>query len=124
MHRAAFATCSVPLPIAAAAAVGARMNDVLLLSFVTGSISFTVSEAKVFKPLREWLMSKSRFVGELSSCGYCLGHWVAFILVAIYQPRLFQAWWLLDYFLTAVVVAWMSALQWVLMCLLIAKVGK
>jgi len=100
------------------------MNDVFLLSFVTGSISFTMTEARLFRPLREWLRSKNRFAGELFSCGYCLGHWVAFILVAVYQPRLFQAWWLLDFVLTALVVAWMSALQWVAMCWLMQKAGK
>jgi hypothetical protein len=112
------------LPIAAVDVVAARMNDILLLSFVTGSISFTVSEAKLFKPLREWFKSKNRFLGELFSCGYCLGHWVAFVLVAIYQPRLFQAWWLLDYFLTALIISWMGALQWIVMCLLFARAGK
>jgi hypothetical protein len=112
------------LPIAATVAVGARMNEILLLSFVTGSISFTVAEAKIFRPFREWLLSKNQFLGSLFSCGYCLGHWVAFILVTIYQPRMFQAWWLLDYFLTGLTIAWLGALQWVVMCLLVARAGK
>ncbi len=100
------------------------METVIYLSFVTASISFTVTETKLFKPLREWLKKKSSFLGDLFCCGYCLGHWVAFVLVAIYKPKLFEFWWLLDYFLTAIVIAWLSGIQWALMCLLMEKTGK
>jgi len=31
---------------------------------------------------------------------------------------------LLDYFLTALVIAWLAGVQWVLMCLLMDKAGK
>ncbi|NOG82214.1 MAG: DUF1360 domain-containing protein [Planctomycetes bacterium] len=41
---------------------------------------------------------KNSFLGELFSCSYCFGHWVAFAFVTIYQPKLFEVWWLLDYF--------------------------
>ena len=42
-------------------------------------------------------------LGRLACCGYCLGHWVAFGLVAIYRPRLLEVRWLLDYSLAALV---------------------
>jgi hypothetical protein len=100
------------------------MKTVIYLSFVTASIAFTVTETKLFKPLREWLQKKIPFLGSLFSCGYCLGHWVAFGLVAVYRPRLFLYWWLLDYFLTALVIAWFSGVQWALMCWLMDKTGK
>ena len=100
------------------------MEKVIYLSFVTASISFTVTEAKIFLPLREWVKGKSPLFGELISCGYCLGHWVAFAMVVIYRPKLFESWWLLDYFLTALAISWFSAFQWGLMCLLMNKVGK
>lgn len=58
------------------------------------------------------------------SCGYCFSHWVAFALVAIYHPRLLESWWLMDYFFTALVIAWLSAFQWVLICWLMDKVEK
>jgi hypothetical protein len=67
---------------------------------------------------------KNSFGGELLSCGYCIGHWVAFALVAIYQLRLFHKWWLLDYFLTALVVAWLGGFQWAFMCWLMEKARK
>jgi uncharacterized protein DUF1360 len=100
------------------------MEKVVYLSFVTASISFTVTETKLFKPFRELIKRKNLFLGELVSCGYCFGHWVAFAFVASYRPKLFDAWWPLDYFLTALVIAWCSAFQWALMCLLTEKAGK
>lgn len=100
------------------------MEIVIYLSFATSSISFTVTETKFFKPLREWIKKKSNFLGDLLSCGYCLGHWIAFALVAVYKPKLFEFWWLLDYFLTAIVIAWFSGLQWAVMCWLMDKAGK
>jgi hypothetical protein len=98
--------------------------QLVLLSMANASISFTVAETKLFKPLRERVGGHSAFLGELFSCGYCLGHWTAFALVAIYRPRLFEIGFLLDYFLTALVLAWLSAFQWVLLCWLIQKTGK
>lgn len=100
------------------------MEEVLYLSVVSASITFTVTETKIFRPIREWTERKSRFLGEMLCCGYCFGHWVAFALVAIYRPRLVGAWWPLDYLLTALVVAWFAALQWVVMCWLMEKAGK
>ncbi|MCU0289370.1 MAG: DUF1360 domain-containing protein [Acidobacteria bacterium] len=100
------------------------MKTVIYLSFITASISFTVTETKIFKKLREWLKQKNTFLGELFSCGYCFGHWVAFVLVVIYKPKIIQSWWLLDYFLVALVMAWFSGLQWASMCILIKKTGK
>jgi hypothetical protein len=100
------------------------MYQVILLSFVTASVSFTVAEMKIFAPFREWIKLKSSLLGELFTCGYCLGHWVAFILVAIYRPRLFQFWWVLDYFLTALIIAWLATFQWVILCWLFRKTEK
>jgi hypothetical protein len=100
------------------------MRTVIYLSFVTASISFTVTETKLFKPLREWVKGKNSFMGELLCCGYCFGHWIAFLLVAIYRPKLFDSWWLLDYFLTILVIAWFSGIQWCLMCWIMEKAIK
>lgn len=97
---------------------------VLSLSLATASISFTVTETKLFLAVRERVKRRNSFFGELISCGYCFGHWVAFSLVAIYRPRLFHGWWLLDYFLTALVIAWLAGFQWALMCWLTGKAGK
>jgi len=100
------------------------MKEVIWLSVVTAAISTTITETRLFLPLRKWVRLKSDFLGDLFSCGYCLGFWIAFGLVAVYQPRLFNVWWLLDYFVTALAIAWLSAFQWGLMCWLFKTIGK
>lgn len=100
------------------------MEEVFCLSLVRACISFTLSEAKIFLPVRDWIKKKISCLGELFCCGYCLGHWVAFAFVTIYRPKLFGHWWLLDYFLTALVIAWLSAFQYILLCWLMEKAGK
>lgn len=102
----------------------ASLEQLIWLSIANASLAFTVTETKLFHRFREWVKEKSRFFGELCSCGYCLGHWSAFLLVVIYQPRLFERWWPLDYFLTALVMAWLSGFQWIVLCALMQKAGK
>jgi hypothetical protein len=94
------------------------------LSLVTASMSFTITETKIFAPLRLWMKSRSRFFGDLLSCGYCLGHWIALILVILFKPTLFQTWWLLDYFFVILIIAWVAGFQWALMCLVMKTAGK
>jgi hypothetical protein len=100
------------------------MENVLYLSLVTASISFTVTETKLFAPAREWARGKGTLLGELLSCGYCFGYWVAFGLVAMFAPSVFSLWLPLDYFLTALVIAWLSAFQWGAMCWLMKRAEK
>ena len=100
------------------------IEPVLYLSMVTASISFTLAESRLFLPFREWLGNRSPTLGHLFTCGYCLGHWIAFALVGVYRPSLFEGWWLLAYFLTALVIAWLGALQWALLCVLTKIAGK
>ena len=95
-----------------------------LLSIATGSMAFTLSEASIFAGLRARMNQWSKWLGKLLSCGYCISHWVAFPLVAIYRPRLFLAWWPLDYFLTALTIAWAAAFQWVALVRLMQRAGK
>ena len=100
------------------------MDQIIRLSIVTASVAFTITETKLFLPFREGVAKRSRFFGKLIHCGYCTGHWIAFVLVAVYQPRLFECWWLLDYFLTALAIAWLAAFQWILMCWMMKMVEK
>ena len=100
------------------------MEQALLLALATASIAFGVTESKALAPLRQWAARRGRFFGELFSCGYCLGHWVALGLVAIYRPRLLTTWWVLDYLLTALIIAWLAAFQWALLCWLLEKARK
>jgi hypothetical protein len=99
------------------------MEQVIYLSMVTACLSYTVTETRFFEPVRK-LVKEVPFFGKLLSCGYCLGHWIAFVLTAIYLPRLFSFWWPLDYFLTAVAVAWLAGVQWGIMSLIMLKADK
>src|SRR5574340_202837 len=100
------------------------MLPAILLSFVTASISFTITETALFRPLRDRVKEQSLLFGKLFACHYCFGHWVSFVLAALYRPRLFFAWSPLDYFLTALLIAWFAAFQCALLCLLMEKTGK
>lgn len=100
------------------------VQNVIFLSIVVASLSFTITETKLFLPLREWAKEKNRFFGDLLCCGYCLGHWIAFVLAAVYRPRVFDFWRPLDYFLTALCIAWLGGIQWVLMSLLMKNADK
>ena len=84
------------------------MVETILLSMVVACISFTISEAALFAPLRELARELSAWLGKLVSCGYCLGCWAAFGVVVVYRPRLFEAWLFLDLLLTAFVIAWLG----------------
>ena len=92
------------------------MSQVIWLSVITVSVAFTITETKLFLPLREWVNGRSTFLGKLVNCGYCLGHWIAFALLVVNKPKIVEFYWLLDYFLTALAIAWLGAFQWILMC--------
>jgi len=103
---------------------GDRLAVAGLLSLVTASIAYTLSESVLFAGLRKRVESWNAWLGKLLNCGYCAGHWIAFALVAIYRPRLFHAWAPLDYFLTAIAVAWLAAFQWATLCWIVGRAGK
>jgi hypothetical protein len=99
------------------------MFDFFLLSIVNASISFAVADSYLFKPIREYI--KNPWFNKLFSCGYCIGHWIALILVLIYEPIIFHSGCLiLDYIFTTFALAWISAIQWIIMNILFDKAGK
>ncbi len=102
-----------------------QANEVIWLSFANASVAFTITETKLFRRCREWVKERSRWAGELVSCGYCLGHWSGFALTLIYRPQVFRhSWSPLSLALTAIAIAWLSAFQWIVLCWLMQKVGK
>jgi len=100
------------------------LKTVILLSMVTACISFSITEMKLFKGVRERVNKWGRLLGDLFCCSYCFGHWVAFGLVGVYRPRLFSSWLPFDLFLTALVIAWMAAFQSLLLDLLMKRAEK
>jgi len=100
------------------------MQDLLVYSFVVACISFTISEAAIFKKLRTKVKIRSRFFGNLICCGYCTGFYVAALVMIIYQPRIFFLFAPIDYLFTWFVLAWLSGIQWALVCIMWKIAGK
>ena len=58
----------------------------LILGFVVGAISCSISKAGIMRPIRQSVGGKNEWFGKLISCAYCTSHWVAAIFVVIYRP--------------------------------------
>lgn len=86
------------------------MEEVIILSLVTASISTTTAHSSLFEPLRKWLMAKNKWLGKLAGCSYCTSHWVAFGCVAVFQPTLTDAWLPVDFAVSAFVIIAISAI--------------
>lgn len=88
------------------------MNEFVKLAFLSlpcAGISVTISRAKVFGGLRGWLKEHMSFIGELISCPYCTSHWVAFVLLLFYFPRLLSVWVPVDFLVSMMALVTMTA---------------
>ena len=56
------------------------LEMILTLGLASATVSVTVGQSRVFKWLRSAL-DETPFLGALVACPYCLGHWVAAVLV-------------------------------------------
>ena len=98
------------------------MLEVFYLSSAVASLAFLVSEAEILKKPRMWVKNRLPRIGKIVSCGFCAAHWLAFGLVLIYTPRLFESWWIFDYTLTILVIAWFGSFQWAVLCWIMDKI--
>ena len=78
---------------------------------VVASISFFVSHSQLLEKLRNRIWKKSNFFSDLVDCCYCLGHWVALVVLLVFPVRLFGIFWPADYLLTWLVISWIAGLQ-------------
>ena len=101
-----------------------EVEEIVYLSFACASLSFTVTEAKLFEPLREWAKEKKGCLGELTFRNSFFTLAVALLLFVVYRPCLFDKGWVLDFFTAAFAIVLLSIFQWFLMCRLIEKAGK
>lgn len=84
---------------------------VAVIGLAMGCVSLTLTKAQVFKGMRDWIASKSAFLGKLFQCPFCMSFWVNFAPVLYYKPRVIQsefAW--VDITLSYFVVVIVSAL--------------
>lgn len=91
----------------------------ILLSMVVASISFFLSHTQLLEKQRKWLWDHIEFFAKLLECCYCLGHWIALILLILFPVRLFDyvpifyghGKPVIDFILTWLVISWMAGLQ-------------
>jgi hypothetical protein len=72
------------------------------LSAACASISYTLTKTPMFGWAAN-LFQRWTPIYYLWQCPYCMGHYVAFFLVAVYQPRPFTGHWV-DYLAAAFVI--------------------
>jgi hypothetical protein len=97
---------------------------ILILGVVSGFCSFVISDSTLFAGFRKWMCNRSEFFGKLFSCGICSGIWISFFLEILYQPNIINKIPLLDLLLSAFAMAFVSAVCWISLVLLIQKAGK
>ncbi len=83
-----------------------------MLALAVSALSMTITKTKVTKTLRLWVKAHNAWLGELLSCPYCTSHWLAFAVVAIYQPRVVDSGLLvLDLFISAMMIVALAAVM-------------
>ena len=83
-------------------------------------VSFIIADSKLFLPFRECLKPRSKFFYGLFSCGLCLGCWVTLITSLIFFHHLPFELFIIRWF----DLAYLSAIFWIVLCLLLDKAGK
>lgn len=56
--------------------------DLIMLSIVAGTIATTITHTPLTRPIRHRMIGWPLMLGELASCPYCMGHWIALVLSA------------------------------------------
>lgn len=57
------------------------MLDLIIIGLATATVAVTVAQSRLFASLRQRITNRWEWGGELISCPYCLGHWVAVVFV-------------------------------------------
>lgn len=51
-----------------------------LLGLAVATLSITLTRARIFKPVRDWLQTKDALAFKLASCPYCAAHWFSLLV--------------------------------------------
>lgn len=97
-------------------AIDSDLTKLFLVGAIVMGMSHTIAKERIFAPLRDRLGGKETWFGYLVSCPYCVSHYLAFALVpllGLYPIRVAVEWgwasWLLDWFLSAILVTVVAA---------------
>ena len=71
------------------------LESIVILGLATGTISTTVAQGKLFRPVRSWVSEKNEWLGNLLGCPFCLGHWVGLASMLCWEMGGLevQVWW-------------------------------
>lgn len=89
---------------------------------LTASLTFTVSESSLFRPVRERVGRWGTWPAKLIQCGYCLSHWLGLLVVLVYEWELLR--YPKGFVLVLFSVIWLSCLQWAILAGLLKWAGK
>ena len=82
----------------------------IVIALACSGISMSFTQGSMFDPLRLWIMSKNKLLGDLARCFFCMSHWIAFVGVAVYRPRPLQSSLLVDLIVSAFAVVTLATL--------------
>jgi hypothetical protein len=83
----------------------------VVIALTCSGISMSFTQGSMFDPVRAWIMSKNKLLGDLFKCFFCLSHWLAFAGVAIYQPRPLQSTLLVDLVVASFAIVTLATLS-------------
>jgi len=63
----------------------------IVLAIAASSIAITITQTELFAPLRVWTQKLGHMVSYLFQCFYCMSHWVVFLGILTYRPRVVQS---------------------------------
>ena len=76
----------------------------IFIALAVSAVSTTIALSSLFNPIRKRAKVRLGWFGKLISCAYCNSHWLAFLAVAWFHPRVVDGWWLANYLLVAFAV--------------------
>ena len=66
----------------------------LILALAVSAIAMSMTQGSIFASFRTSVAAHSKWFGELVSCFFCLGHWVAAAAVVVFRPRPLRTEWI------------------------------
>jgi hypothetical protein len=82
----------------------------VVIALTCSGIAMSFTQGSMFDPVRAWIMSQNKLLGDLFKCFFCLSHWLAFAAVAIYRPRPLQSMLLVDLIVAAFTIVTLATL--------------
>ncbi|HAU66117.1 TPA: hypothetical protein DCW61_02100 [Candidatus Uhrbacteria bacterium] len=74
-------------------------------------MAMTISKAGIFRPLRMFAQSKSKWLGKLLGCPFCTSVWISFPVTAWYPIEIIpRTHFIIDWFITSMVMVFVASM--------------